>query len=109
MNMRISNNAADGKIASTQASELRKPLGAADERSSASVVERRSQSTVSDLAVRLKSLEQQIANQEPFDKKRVEAIRQAIKDGQYKVNPEKIADSIIESAVSFASGSNRKG
>lgn len=109
MNMRISNNTVDTKVASSAAGEVRKPLGADDGRPAAAVVERRSQSTVSDLAVRLKSLEQEISKQEPFDKKRVETIRQAIKDGHYKIDPEKIADAIIETAVSLTSGSKHKG
>jgi len=34
----------------------------------------------------------------PFDTAKVEAIRQAIKDGQFQVNPEAVAEKIINSA-----------
>jgi negative regulator of flagellin synthesis FlgM len=39
-----------------------------------------------------------VATDAPFDSKRVEAIKTAISSGQFKVNPEAIADKVIDSA-----------
>ena len=41
----------------------------------------------------------------PFDAKRVEAIKSAISTGQFKVNPEAVADKIVSSASSLLIGS----
>ncbi len=40
----------------------------------------------------------------PFDAKRVEAIKAAISSGQFKVNPEVIADRIVDSASQLLVG-----
>jgi negative regulator of flagellin synthesis FlgM len=52
--------------------------------------------SLSDLASRLHSLESDLANQ-PFDAARVEELKQAIRDGRFKVNAEVVADRLIES------------
>jgi negative regulator of flagellin synthesis FlgM len=39
----------------------------------------------------------------PFDAKRVDAIKAAISSGQFKVNPEAIADKVIDSATQLLS------
>jgi negative regulator of flagellin synthesis FlgM len=41
----------------------------------------------------------------PFDAKRVDAIKSAISSGQFKVNPEAVADKIVSSASSLLVGS----
>ena len=38
----------------------------------------------------------QLASQPSFDKAKVDAIKQAIADGSYTVDPEKLAQSIIQ-------------
>jgi negative regulator of flagellin synthesis FlgM len=53
--------------------------------------------TLSDLASRLQSLESEMAAGQPFDAARVEEIKQAIRDGRFKVNAEVVADRLIES------------
>lgn len=40
----------------------------------------------------------------PFDAKRVDAIKAAISSGQFKVNPEKIADKVLDSASQLLVG-----
>ena len=53
--------------------------------------------SLSDLASRLQSLESEMAAGQPFDAGRVEEIKQAIRDGRFKVNAEVVADRLIES------------
>lgn len=53
--------------------------------------------SLSDLASRLQSLESELAAGAPFDAARVDEIKQAIRDGQFKVNAEVVADRLIES------------
>ena len=52
---------------------------------------------ISDLASRLQSLESELAAGQPFDAARVEEIKQAIRDGRFKVNAEVVAERLIES------------
>lgn len=40
----------------------------------------------------------------PFDSARVDAIKQAISEGRFKINPEKIADKLIASAKELVAG-----
>jgi negative regulator of flagellin synthesis FlgM len=54
--------------------------------------------TLSELATRLRALETQLAAIPTIDRARVEEIRQAIASGQYTINPENIADGLIDSA-----------
>lgn len=56
---------------------------------------------VSERASKLNALERSLSSQEPFDKSRVESIKAAIRKGEYTINPEKIADSILETAYSL--------
>ena len=53
--------------------------------------------SLSDLASRLQSLESEMAAGAPLDAARVDEIKQAIRDGRFKVNPEVVADRLIES------------
>ena len=41
-------------------------------------------------------IKSEMANQPSFDKAKVESIKQAIANGSYSVDPEKLADSIIQ-------------
>ncbi len=56
-----------------------------------------SQVSLSDLSGTLQSLEARFATEPAFDAKRVQQIKDAIRSGQFRVNPEAIADRLIES------------
>ncbi len=53
--------------------------------------------SLSDLATRLQSLEAEMTASEPFDAAKVEEIKQAMREGQFKVNAGVVADRLIES------------
>lgn len=53
--------------------------------------------SLSDLATRLHSIEAELSSGEPFDAAKVEEIKQAMRDGQFKVNADVVADRLIES------------
>jgi negative regulator of flagellin synthesis FlgM len=52
---------------------------------------------ISGTSSRLRELEATIANVPVVDSARVEEIKQAIADGRFKVNADRVADSLIES------------
>lgn len=51
--------------------------------------------TLSTMANQLKSLETSMATEDVFDANKVESIKNAIRDGQFKVNSEKVAEGLI--------------
>lgn len=51
--------------------------------------------TLSTMASQLKSLETAIAAEDVYDAEKVESIKNAIRDGHFKVNSEKVADGLI--------------
>lgn len=51
---------------------------------------------LSPLSSQLQAIESNLANSEIVDRARVEEIKQAISDGRFKVNPEAIADRLLE-------------
>ena len=53
--------------------------------------------SISDLASRLQALELDVNNSAPLDTARVEEIKQAMRDGQFKVDAGQVADRLIES------------
>ena len=53
--------------------------------------------SISDLASQLHSIEAELSTSEPFDAGKVEQIKQAMRDGQFKVNAGVVADRLIES------------
>ena len=57
--------------------------------------------SLTDTAERLKSLEQQLASQPEVDKGRVSSVQHAISNGEYKVDPERVADKMIDFESSF--------
>jgi negative regulator of flagellin synthesis FlgM len=48
------------------------------------------------LSIQLQSIEKKLADVEVFDAARVEEIKQAISEGRFTVNPDKIADRLLE-------------
>jgi len=57
--------------------------------------------SLTDTAARLRSLEASLAEMPEVDNERVAAIQQAIEDGSYQVNAERIADKILNFEASF--------
>lgn len=51
--------------------------------------------TLSTMANQLKSLETSMATEDVYDANKVESIKNAIRDGQFKVNSEKVAEGLI--------------
>lgn len=49
------------------------------------------------LSIQLQSINKNLAGMEAFDAERVEKIKQAISEGRFTVNPEKVADRLLES------------
>jgi negative regulator of flagellin synthesis FlgM len=45
--------------------------------------------------VSLSNVAQKVMDQPDFDRSKVEAIKQAIKDGNYPINPRRIAESFV--------------
>jgi len=50
-----------------------------------------------DMASRLKSLEQKLTSQPEVDQSHVRRIRDALLRGEYRIDPEKVADKMIQS------------
>lgn len=48
------------------------------------------------LSTQLRNIEKNLANGEVFNTARVEEIKQAISEGRFVVNPEKVADRLLE-------------
>lgn len=46
-------------------------------------------------ALRLKSLESELAERPVVDQQRVEAVRSAVENGTFEINPQRIADKLI--------------
>lgn len=74
-------------------SKIRPSRASPPDASSASV----SKVEISSLSGRMQQLEQVIANTPVVDSAKVSEIKQAISQGQFKVNPDKVADGLIDS------------
>lgn len=48
------------------------------------------------LSVQLQNIEKDLANGEVFDTARVAEIKQAISEGRFSINPDKVADRLLE-------------
>ena len=85
-----------------------KPLASASVSSRSRVVSKKSGSDISStsvvsvdigsLASQMIAIEQDIRTQPTFDAEKVAAIKAAIANGEFQINPEAIADSLIESS-----------
>jgi negative regulator of flagellin synthesis FlgM len=54
--------------------------------------------SLSELSAQLHKLETQLASGEEFDASRVATIKEAIRDGQFKINSGAVADKLIKTA-----------
>lgn len=59
--------------------------------------------TLSPLSAQMKSLEEKVSASSVFDAEKVDAIKSAIANGQFKVDSEKVADGLINSVKDFLS------
>lgn len=57
--------------------------------------------TLSAMSTKLQSLEAKVAADNVYDSEKVESIKLAIKNGQFNVSAEKIADGLISSVKDF--------
>ncbi len=57
--------------------------------------------SITDMAGRLKSLEQKLASQPEINQSHVNEIRDAIARGEYKVNPDRVADKMMDFEADF--------
>lgn len=60
--------------------------------------------SLSDLSTYLARLGADLTADAPFDASRVEAIKAAIRNGEFKVNPEAVADQLIQSVRELLAG-----
>ncbi len=81
----------------TPASTTTKPSGETPAAKSSASASAGTKVALSGLAGTLKELEATIANVPVVDNARVAEIKQAISDGRFKVNPERVADGLIQS------------
>jgi len=57
--------------------------------------------SLTDTAARLKALEHQLSNQPEIDSNRVSDVQNAISSGDYKVDPQRVADKMMDFEASF--------
>lgn len=57
--------------------------------------------SLTDTAERLKALEHQLAMQPEIDKNRVNKVQDALSNGEYKVDPQRVADKMMAFEASF--------
>ena len=62
--------------------------------------------TLSPLSAQLQTLEAKVSANEVFDAEKVDAIKTAIANGQFKVDSEKIADGLIATVKDLLSAKN---
>lgn len=90
-----------GGIKSDSARPARGSGASASTGSSASSVQ------LSDMSSKLAEMEAIAAKSDPFDAQKVDAIKDAISEGRFKVNPEKVADKLIASVREMLGGTTR--
>jgi negative regulator of flagellin synthesis FlgM len=81
---------------------------AANPAATSAAVESSSQVTLSPAVTQLQSAIAMAGTGEVFDPKKVASIKQAIADGSFQVNPENIADKLLESVKEMLSSRNSR-
>ncbi|WP_374341513.1 flagellar biosynthesis anti-sigma factor FlgM [Methyloversatilis sp.] len=84
-------------LGSVPANATRTSSGNGSTSSTSSATAPGAQVDISGMSSRLRELESTIANVPVVDSARVDEIKQAIADGRFKVNADRVADSLIES------------
>ena len=56
---------------------------------------------LTDMAGRLRSLEQKLASQSDIDQAHINQVRDAISRGEYKIDPERVADKMMDFEADF--------
>jgi flagellar biosynthesis anti-sigma factor FlgM len=57
---------------------------------------------VSSISAKLVAVEKELSANAPYDRKRVDALRQQIRDGNYKINVDNISGRIVDSAIAYS-------
>lgn len=57
--------------------------------------------SLTDTAARLKALEQQLTQQSDIDNSKVEEVQNAMSNGEYKVDPKRVADKMLNFEASL--------
>jgi negative regulator of flagellin synthesis FlgM len=83
-------------LAPTATSANRNASGSSATGSTSSAAAPGAQVDISGMSARLRELDATIANVPVVDSARVNEIKQAIADGRFKVNADRVADSLIE-------------
>ncbi len=54
------------------------------------------QVVLTDTAVKLHAIEQAVAKASPVDSERVAAVKKAVEEGSYQIDPERVADKLLQ-------------
>lgn len=86
-----------------QVQSLRRESGTGSSRTATGISTSTGQDKVSltDMASRLKSLERKLADQPEVDQNRVDKVRNAMSRGEYRVNPDRVADKMMDFEADF--------
>ena len=87
-----------GLSGSTPQVSSRSAKGEAGKSSGAGSTQHQDSVSLSNTSSQIHALETSISEASGFDAGKVEAIKQAISEGKFKINPEQIADKLITSA-----------
>ena len=83
-----------------QVGDVRRETGSAASRSG-SGGDSQDKVVLTDMAARLKTLEQKLASQPEIDQARVDNVREAISRGEYRINPDRVADKMMDFESDF--------
>lgn len=97
------NGGRSSQTSDKQVQSLRRESGSGSARSSAGNPTATGQDKVSltDMASRLKTLERKLADQPEVDQTRVDKVRHAMSRGEYRVNPDRVADKMMDFEADF--------
>lgn len=91
----------EGSLRGTAVTGVTNPAPARGKDSASSALKQDSVS-LSDASSQLQALEVSVNQAPGFDAAKVEALKQTISEGRYKINPEQIADNLVASARELA-------